>query len=294
MTMGQSHDYDDGDDGQESSVSVWGLECPMDFVYENSDPWKRIGSGSPWRGTTKRGGWSEEVMLMMDKEMELDGAAMYEGDDEEKTAPTDDRTDNKATANLSLVPKSEKTEEIGTVVTPPAPTVKASSPALPHPLLRKETPYLLSGYLNLFFSASILCSILYVILKTLITLSSDISSRRNEYTLVNTALRQDCKRHFFANGCHLETRMPALEGVCREWQVCLEGVDDRVGKARVAAEIMAEVVNSLIEPISIKTFTFFLILLFGSMAMTNMTYVAMRAGSQSAGQTVPHEQRLCS
>lgn len=57
--------------------------------------------------------------------------------------------------------------------------------------------------------------------------------------------------HYKENHC--DNPYPALAKQCKAWQVCMNRDPTIVGRARVGAELIAEVVNGFVEPISWKT-----------------------------------------
>lgn len=64
---------------------------------------------------------------------------------------------------------------------------------------------------------------------------------------------QHCTQRYLVNKCTPETRIPHMEATCREWEHCMNQDPRSVGRARVAAETFAQVVNSFVEEISWKT-----------------------------------------
>lgn len=62
-----------------------------------------------------------------------------------------------------------------------------------------------------------------------------------------------CAKAYVDNHCDAPTRIPMSEQACSGWERCMSR-DNRVqGKARVAAEVLAEIVNGFVEVISIRT-----------------------------------------
>ncbi|KIK70332.1 hypothetical protein GYMLUDRAFT_32336 [Collybiopsis luxurians FD-317 M1] len=49
---------------------------------------------------------------------------------------------------------------------------------------------------------------------------------------------------------------PALVHQCGEWELCMNRDPTKIGRARIGAELIAEVVNGFIEPISWKALAF--------------------------------------
>jgi hypothetical protein len=51
----------------------------------------------------------------------------------------------------------------------------------------------------------------------------------------------------------ISQRVPALAQQCTEWELCMQRDPSLVGRGRVVAEIIGEIVDSFVEPISWKT-----------------------------------------
>ena len=51
----------------------------------------------------------------------------------------------------------------------------------------------------------------------------------------------------------ISQRAPILAQKCTEWELCMQRDPSAVGRARVVAETIGEVVDSFVEPISWKT-----------------------------------------
>lgn len=61
-----------------------------------------------------------------------------------------------------------------------------------------------------------------------------------------------CAAHFKQNLCDT-TPIPAMLAQCSAWELCMSRDPRIVGRARVGAEMLAEVINGFVEPISWKT-----------------------------------------
>lgn len=60
-----------------------------------------------------------------------------------------------------------------------------------------------------------------------------------------------CTTSYASNNC--ANPLPALILQCLEWETCMARDPAIVGRAKVGAEMLAEVINSFVEPISWKT-----------------------------------------
>lgn len=60
-----------------------------------------------------------------------------------------------------------------------------------------------------------------------------------------------CAMEYRANRCE-NNSAPALVRQCNEWEACMNRDPTKIGRTKVAAEMIAEVYNSFVEPISFK------------------------------------------
>lgn len=61
-----------------------------------------------------------------------------------------------------------------------------------------------------------------------------------------------CSLMYKTNHC-VGNVIPHMVGPCADWEMCMNRDPTRIGRARIGAELIAEVINSFIEPISWKT-----------------------------------------
>lgn len=61
-----------------------------------------------------------------------------------------------------------------------------------------------------------------------------------------------CALQYKANLCATNP-IPAMAHQCANWETCMNRDPSKVGKAKVSAELIAEVINGFVEPISWKT-----------------------------------------
>lgn len=62
-----------------------------------------------------------------------------------------------------------------------------------------------------------------------------------------------CAKAYVDNRCEPATRIPAMERKCSGWEECMGREVVVIGKTRVVAETLAEVVNGFVDVISFKT-----------------------------------------
>jgi len=67
-----------------------------------------------------------------------------------------------------------------------------------------------------------------------------------------------CSKQYIDNRCSPELRVPAMEKACMAWEACMKKDPSITGRAKLHAETFAEVINSLVDPISYKTMVLYL------------------------------------
>ncbi|KAG9087737.1 hypothetical protein FRC06_002378 [Ceratobasidium sp. 370] len=104
-------------------------------------------------------------------------------------------------------------------------------------------PHLLLGYVRVFFNSVLVLGVLYIIIVIVVTVRRDIEDKVATYTGENAAAIQHCTSQYLLNKCGPDLAIPHMKQFCDEWERCMQRDASVVGRARVAAETLAEVVN---------------------------------------------------
>ncbi|EAU93327.2 nuclear membrane protein [Coprinopsis cinerea okayama7 len=126
-------------------------------------------------------------------------------------------------------------------------------PAQPSP--PSDLPYVLLGYTQFFFNLSLILMFLYLAVQFILTVQRDVEKRVTEYSQDIVQEIAMCATRYTDNGC-ATTRAPDLLHKCAEYEACMNRDPTTLGRARISAELIAEVINSFVEPISWKTLAF--------------------------------------
>ncbi|KAJ7785666.1 Di-sulfide bridge nucleocytoplasmic transport domain-containing protein [Mycena metata] len=129
-------------------------------------------------------------------------------------------------------------------------TLNMPSPAAP----QSDLPYILLGYLQFFFNLSLILLFLYLVVQFILTVQRDVEERISEYSMDIVQDIAMCALQHKNNLC--ENPLPAMAQQCAIWATCMSRDPTIVGRAKVGAEMIAEVVNGFVEPISWKTLAF--------------------------------------
>jgi hypothetical protein len=134
-------------------------------------------------------------------------------------------------------------------------------------------PHLLLGYVRVFFNSALVLGFLYIIVIVIVTVRRDIEEKVATYTGGEPRIRrrisapiklprncaenaseiQHCTSQYLLNKCGPLLEIPHMQQFCDEWERCMQRDASVVGRAKVAAETLAEVVNGFVEPITWKT-----------------------------------------
>ncbi|KAF8168350.1 Di-sulfide bridge nucleocytoplasmic transport domain-containing protein [Crassisporium funariophilum] len=130
-------------------------------------------------------------------------------------------------------------------------TLNMPAPAPP----QSDLPYVLLGYLQFFFNSTLVLIFLYLIVQFIITVQRDVEHRISEYSQDIIQEISMCTTQYKNNLCAVSP-IPAMIQQCANWETCMNRDPSVVGRAKVGAELIAEVVNGFVEPISWKTLIF--------------------------------------
>lgn len=122
-----------------------------------------------------------------------------------------------------------------------------------HP--KSDLPYLLAGYLQFFFNLSLILVFLYLLVQFILTVQRDVEHRISEHSMEIVQEITQCASLYNLNQCSINP-VPAMHRQCSIWETCMNRDPTKVGRAKVGAELIAEVVNGFVEPISWKTLAF--------------------------------------
>ncbi|KAI8806485.1 Di-sulfide bridge nucleocytoplasmic transport domain-containing protein [Cladochytrium replicatum] len=148
-------------------------------------------------------------------------------------------------------------------------------------------PYLIGSYVQLLFSIVMVAVTIYIVIHLVLTVRHDLKMKVDENVLEITAQIAECSKQYVLNTCAPETRAPALDKTCREWEVCMIRDPREVGRLKVGAETIAEILNKLVDPLSYKTMIFGSVLLFGTLISTSNLLALVFGRSESHHGNTP-------
>lgn len=116
-----------------------------------------------------------------------------------------------------------------------------------------DAPSIIAKYLQVFFNAAILGGCLYMLWCFFSTIRADVDRASEDAMAEVLAEMAICSKNYIDNNCAADVRVPALESICSNWELCINQDPKAVRRARLSAHTFAEIFNSFVEPISLKT-----------------------------------------
>ncbi|TKX19178.1 di-sulfide bridge nucleocytoplasmic transport domain-containing protein [Elsinoe australis] len=153
-----------------------------------------------------------------------------------------------------------------------------------HPTL----PQILSWYAQLTLNFFLVSGLIYLLWSFYSTIKTDIDKKSTEAVSELLAEMAICARQYTDNRCAPETRVPAMETVCNNWEKCMNRDTRAVGRARISVHTWAEVFNAFVEPISWKAMIFSVFIVFGCIALSNLPFSMIRHKADQAAANHHH------
>lgn len=143
-----------------------------------------------------------------------------------------------------------------------------------------DAPSIIAKYLQVFFNALIFSGVLFMFYSFYATIRADVDKASEDAYQDILAEITACHRHYIDNRCNAANRLPALEGPCSNWELCMNRDASAVRRARLSAHTFAEIFNSFVEPISLKTMVFTVVIVGLALLINNATFTLYRRSQE--------------
>lgn len=143
-----------------------------------------------------------------------------------------------------------------------------------------DAPSIIAKYLQVFFNAVILFACLYMFYSFYATIRADVDKASEDAMQEILAEMTACSKNYMQNNCAPHTRLPALEQVCTNWELCMNRDPNAIKRARLSAHTFAEIFNSFVEPISLKTMLFTTLIVGLALVVNNATFTIYRKSQE--------------
>jgi len=143
-----------------------------------------------------------------------------------------------------------------------------------------DAPSIIAKYLQVFFNAVILFGCLYMFYSFYATIRADVDKASDDAMQDVLAEMTACSKNYIDNRCGADNRLPALEQVCANWELCMNRDPNAIKRARLSAHTFAEIFNSFVEPISLKTMVFSALVVGLALVVNNATFTIYRRSQE--------------
>jgi hypothetical protein len=131
-------------------------------------------------------------------------------------------------------------------------------------------PSVLSFYLQLLVNLFLGCGFMYLLYAAWSGIMNDVSIESHKSMIEVMVEIGACAKDYNANRCAPETRVPAMENICSNWEKCMQRDPKKVARASVTARTFAMIFNSFVEEFSYKSMVFLAFLIFLSIFLINI------------------------
>lgn len=139
-----------------------------------------------------------------------------------------------------------------------------------------DLPAILSRYLQVLFNFALLSFFLYVIYSFYQTIRADVDRLQDEKVSEVISEMSQCSKQYIENNCAPDKRLPALEQLCSNWELCMNRRPEAVRRAALSAEAFAQIFNSFIEPLTLKTVLVCVLIVVVSVLAGNAPFIMFR------------------
>lgn len=138
-------------------------------------------------------------------------------------------------------------------------------------------PHRLLSYVQVSFNIILLLVLIWSIATFVKAIRDDIESKIQIHAMELMDKVSACARDYRENRCDPKDRVPALEKVCNEWEICMNQDSAIIAKrSKLSAQTVGEVVNAFLEQLTWKSFSLlaasFFTVFIGSNCALSMAY----------------------
>jgi hypothetical protein len=139
-----------------------------------------------------------------------------------------------------------------------------------------DLPTVLSRYLQVLTNFLLLTFFLWVLYSFYATIRADVDRASDEAVSEILSEMSTCSKSYIENNCSPDQRLPALESLCSNWELCMNRDPQAVRRAALSAHTFASILNSFVEAISLKTMLFSVMVVVVSIVVSNATFAWLR------------------
>lgn len=139
-----------------------------------------------------------------------------------------------------------------------------------------DLPQAIHGYVLLFFNTLIFGIIGTVVLQLFLTIRRDLKNKAARHSSEILQQILECSNQYHINHCNPKERVPAMQKICNEWELCMNRSPDDVIMSEVGAETIAETLNQFVKPLEVKTVVIIVVFIIGTIIISNICFIVLK------------------
>ncbi|OAA63524.1 nuclear envelope protein [Niveomyces insectorum RCEF 264] len=205
-----------------------------------------------------------------------DGGGVYASGEEEDGEEEEDDGDVSTSSATTRGERGDRKK--GVAGQPPPPRKRGAVAGLfaaihDHP----NVPLILSWWVQLGMNVFFMAVVVWLVWGGIAMMRADIAHAADAARSQLLSQMNDCAHEYTKNRCAPKAeRLPALNVVCSEWEVCMNQDPSSVMKMQVSAKNVAEIINEFVGAMSIKAWGFILSAMLAVILASNLGFSRFR------------------
>ncbi|KAF9697120.1 hypothetical protein EKO04_004974 [Ascochyta lentis] len=137
-------------------------------------------------------------------------------------------------------------------------------------------PSVLSWYMQFTVNVFLALSFMFILYCIYSGIMADVDIESNKHASEMLVEIAQCVKNYRDNRCEPDTRVPAMEMACGNWETCMNRDPNKLARASVTVKTFASIINSFFEEFSYKSMIFLTILIFGGFNVSNWAFGLLR------------------
>ncbi|KAL0073488.1 Di-sulfide bridge nucleocytoplasmic transport domain-containing protein [Phycomyces blakesleeanus] len=139
-------------------------------------------------------------------------------------------------------------------------------------LLTPDVPLIFGSYVKVILHTTCLLALLTLFFGIYMAVSKEINERFDQDVKFLENVISVCRQKYTGNHCSHPDLAPFLKPYCNEWKQCAERDPAMIGRAKIATRIFGELVNGLVESLTLKSMIGICLLAFGSFMLSSLAF----------------------
>ncbi|KAI9031820.1 Di-sulfide bridge nucleocytoplasmic transport domain-containing protein [Phycomyces nitens] len=120
-------------------------------------------------------------------------------------------------------------------------------------LITPDAPLIFASYAGVILHITCLLGLLALLFGIYKTVSKEVCNRFEQDVQFLESIVGACRQRYSENYCSSPDLAPFLIPYCDQWEQCMQRDSTMIGRAKIGTRIFGELINSIIESLSLKS-----------------------------------------